>query len=145
MLSLPNVKAATLAGLEQTRLQPFGVSLSRRHERRRAVPRHELPPLGAAQRPHWPHRPQAWRPLMLRGRRTEARFDLRDPRLELLQLFARLQQHLRLRIEFRTGDDVELGETALEHRLHVLFYVLRRRVLNRLADTGRQFVERFAV
>src|SRR5437773_9156980 len=62
--------------------------------------------------------------LMLRGRRTETRFELRDPRLELLQLFARLQQHLRLCVEFRTGDNVKLGETALEHRFHVLFDVL---------------------
>src|SRR5438270_12902485 len=78
-------------------------------------------------------------------RRSETRFELRDSRLELLELFARLQQHLGLRIEFRTRHNVELGETALQHRFHVFFDVLRRRVLDGLADPRRQFVERVAV
>src|SRR5439155_11253121 len=55
-----------------------------------------------------------------RWRRAETRLEIRDPRLELLELFARLQQHLGLRIEFRTRDNVELGETALQHRFHIL-------------------------
>src|SRR6185369_7440307 len=80
-----------------------------------------------------------------RGRWREARFELRHAGFHPLQLFACLEQNGRLRFEFGASDDVEPRESALQQRLHVLLDVLRRAVLDRLADPRREVVERLAV
>src|SRR5438046_1138706 len=63
----------------------IAASVGVQFSRRRAVPRRELLPHGAAQRPHWPLRPQAWGSNFARGGNMPT-----NKRRELLQAAAAL-------------------------------------------------------
>ena len=72
-------------------------------------------------------------------------WDFGQARFECFQFFARLQQHLRLDLEFGAGHDVEAREPGREHRAHVLLDVFRGAVFDRLPDAAGEIVECFAV
>jgi len=70
-----------------------------------------------------------------------AAFQLRDALFQFFETRAGAHEHLRLRVEFLARDEVELGEALLEHRLHVLFDVLRRRIAKQFAHFLLKVVE----
>lgn len=77
-------------------------------------------------------------------RSGELLLELRDALFQFLETHAGAGEHLRLRVEFLAGDEIELREALRQHGLHVALDILGRRVFQQIADARLQVVENVA-